>query len=1012
MSQTESFTSETSQLATNWASDSLRTDAGSQFISSYLTAPEILTVDGDSQSGQSSDASASDLFDREASSSGIASSSTDSALGALLGDSDESDQESSDSSSDEDDSGGDGDSGGGDSDSQEKADGTQGWQPFVVPNLIQMPAAPTLPAESHLADLLALTPVGTGTFSETTTVAPNPVKGTIDEGGRTGNVIASWSTTVTVSQEWISPTKWTVHQSRTTSFSVDETTTDADGIEYRMLREATTTLTIVVSDGTDSTLSFTADDRLSHFVFDAWDNSDSTTGEIDRGFFNGRVTLTADVGLLSTEKRTTLPDGSGGRERGIGYTTGRGGDLAVSGSYERFFSTGTLQTFSRKAVPDPHAARTESRIFYVTPGGNAEYLDAEGNFNITGSVSNRAGMDAWVTTPEGDEIDPESISGETRFDTLVSGTSVVSQKLDFASQTSVPPRPDADPRSRPDYEYMGLAFEDSGAGSSGLDFHAHSSFGTTSRPVAAPGSVLPLHGSLRDSYADRSRSRSTSESAAFARASGAAAAGSTGVIRSNLTTRFDDDGSTTLQLSYASRNEEFVQEPWEFINTGTEIYIELNLSGETEFAVTPAGGLPRADLRTKGSIDGRSMIEIWETSRRSSDNPVPDERWERAASHHHETGALSSDSDFEASWDLTIGAGLISVFVAATPTVSGTFSASAEGSFTQRDDADTLDVWIYSDSGNHAQTVRGTGFDATETVWSMDVDLATAKLKTSSQVFNRMGFNGSTDTSPEEPDPAEAQLDRIQLALDVAGMVPLLGEAADLANAGISVYRGDWFGAGTSLVSVIPVFGDAIGKGGKLAKEGAEAASKHLDKTDEVAEGLGTLIKKTCFPAGTPVYTSDGDKPIEDVRAGDWVWSYSLVESQWHLKPVLETFTHDYKGESVFVTVNGETIEYGLAIREFETCLEMDGEDSLSRLALGQTLYSIEDYQASENILREFVAQHPSDPRGLYDLGRTREAQGDRAEAQKYYRLALQNSPGELITLAINHRLDRQQLPG
>jgi len=120
-------------------------------------------------------------------------------------------------------------------------------------------------------------------------------------------------------------------------------------------------------------------------------------------------------------------------------------------------------------------------------------------------------MDAWVTTPEGDEIDPESISGETRFDTVVSGTSVVSQKLDYASQTSAL-RPGADPRSKPDYEYMKLAFEDSGVGSSGLDFHARSSFGTTSRPATAPGSVLPLHGSLRDSYSDRSES--TSESAA------------------------------------------------------------------------------------------------------------------------------------------------------------------------------------------------------------------------------------------------------------------------------------------------------------------------------------------------------------------------------------------------------------------------------------------------------------------------------------------------------------------
>lgn len=72
-------------------------------------------------------------------------------------------------------------------------------------------------------------------------------------------------------------------------------------------------------------------------------------------------------------------------------------------------------------------------------------------------------------------------------------------------------------------------------------------------------------------------------------------------------------------------------------------------------------------------------------------------------------------------------------------------------------------------------------------------------------------------------------LDWLQGGLDVAGCVPGLGEFADGTNALISVFRGDWTGAGLSAVSMIPVAGDAVGKGGKaaryVARYGDEAAA-------------------------------------------------------------------------------------------------------------------------------------------------------------------------------------------
>jgi hypothetical protein len=66
--------------------------------------------------------------------------------------------------------------------------------------------------------------------------------------------------------------------------------------------------------------------------------------------------------------------------------------------------------------------------------------------------------------------------------------------------------------------------------------------------------------------------------------------------------------------------------------------------------------------------------------------------------------------------------------------------------------------------------------------------------------------------------------------LDIAGLIPGVGEAADLANAAWYAAEGDYLNAGLSLVSVIPVVGDVIGKGGKLAtKLGPDAAAKVLE---------------------------------------------------------------------------------------------------------------------------------------------------------------------------------------
>ena len=81
-------------------------------------------------------------------------------------------------------------------------------------------------------------------------------------------------------------------------------------------------------------------------------------------------------------------------------------------------------------------------------------------------------------------------------------------------------------------------------------------------------------------------------------------------------------------------------------------------------------------------------------------------------------------------------------------------------------------------------------------------------------------------------------------ALDIGGLIPGVGEAADLANAALYAARGEFLMAAMSVIAMIPVVGDIVGKGGKLlmsmGKGGkvAKMLSKHMPKIKKLFGGL------------------------------------------------------------------------------------------------------------------------------------------------------------------------------
>ena len=77
-------------------------------------------------------------------------------------------------------------------------------------------------------------------------------------------------------------------------------------------------------------------------------------------------------------------------------------------------------------------------------------------------------------------------------------------------------------------------------------------------------------------------------------------------------------------------------------------------------------------------------------------------------------------------------------------------------------------------------------------------------------------------------EPAVTALDATQAALDIAGLFPGAGEAVDAVNVAISTARGDAVGATLSLISMIPLAGDAVAKPTKVLLNAAKSGLKQV----------------------------------------------------------------------------------------------------------------------------------------------------------------------------------------
>lgn len=141
-----------------------------------------------------------------------------------------------------------------------------------------------------------------------------------------------------------------------------------------------------------------------------------------------------------------------------------------------------------------------------------------------------------------------------------------------------------------------------------------------------------------------------------------------------------------------------------------------------------------------------------------------------------------------------------------------------------------------------------------------------------------------------DPPPGMSLKDFIQLKLDIAGLMPVVGEPADLVNciaygfeSGVTQsfkYGTDvWKDALLSCASMVPIAGWAV-----APSKAARWAEKFGGKFDETFEAIGNLFKRNpcnSFPAGTLVLMGDGSKrPIERIAVNDLVQAADPVSGR------------------------------------------------------------------------------------------------------------------------------------
>jgi len=81
-----------------------------------------------------------------------------------------------------------------------------------------------------------------------------------------------------------------------------------------------------------------------------------------------------------------------------------------------------------------------------------------------------------------------------------------------------------------------------------------------------------------------------------------------------------------------------------------------------------------------------------------------------------------------------------------------------------------------------------------------------------------------------------------------------------------------------------------------------------VDVNEEGTEAAAVTVGG-CFPAGTPVLTPDGPRPIESIGAGDAVYAFDLSGGRWITTAVIDRHSYQFAGDMITIRAGGQTVE-------------------------------------------------------------------------------------------------------
>ena len=625
------------------------------------------------------------------------------------------------------------------------------------------------------------------------------------------------------------------------------------------------------------------------------DEAESDEPQNDSGLESG-VRTHAEISISFEEEIITLPDGTLATVYSFGFGTGRSFRSKSEGGYGVKEKEGELKEFPSVleqegegsegevgtggtgqpagSLMGPSADTTSETTTEDDPtdlppgavatkpvehGGNGSSLDASGWFQFGAGASTGESIQLSAVVPVGGSIDDAQISGGTSFFASADTSADSQQSIGFASQESSGEA--GSPTAA--HEYLSFSASNGGGGSKGFHYSANSLFGGHNEPVPVFGRGEAGSAAIL-SKADQTSPTGDAAVQQLIAADSSASESEQGetaeaepTIDIGFGVKIKDHGNGGAKINFSKTEH---SSPFNTVQIGHGSGSSSSFSNSFDLG-NDENGKFKLTVKVNFGASGGSSTGIV----RTFVMPYPSNmlQWlgpNAIAFVHKSTITDGQGKTMSTNGDFTITVGLVGdVEVDATMTAgfneitSHIEKAENFATFEGGDGAFYhLDQTLVS-SAIFTAIMSGNLIDGFTTTTDFKQSFSVTEVATGSPPTN-------TGTSSAEHDAWTTLLDATQTGLDLVGLIPAFGEAADLLNAGIHVARGNYGEAALSIAAMVPVLG-AAATAGKLGTKAAKVATKVAGKVDEVSgvtrNAIETIAKKcdgpNCFIAGTQV---------------------------------------------------------------------------------------------------------------------------------------------------------------